>query len=137
MRGDRPCAIRAPRTVPDVAVLDPAALENLLSMLGGEFVYLEELIDSFLEDAPQLLAELDQFVEGGDSAGVRRVAHSLKSNGADFGATTFSNLCKELEMVGKSGDAGWSGRPGGPDCGRIWQSGSGADGCAARGQDSG
>lgn len=74
-----------------------------MSMLGGEFSYLEELIDSFLEDAPQLLAELDQFVASGDAAGVRRVAHSLKSNGADFGAAVFSNLCKELEMMGKSG----------------------------------
>jgi HPt (histidine-containing phosphotransfer) domain-containing protein len=75
----------------------------LLFVLGGEFVYLVELIDSFLEDAPQLLAELNAFVEGEDAAGVRRVAHSLKSNGADFGATTFSTLCKELEMMGKEG----------------------------------
>jgi signal transduction histidine kinase/DNA-binding response OmpR family regulator/HPt (histidine-containing phosphotransfer) domain-containing protein/PAS domain-containing protein len=85
------------------AVLDPTALENLLSVVGGEFSYLAELIDSFLEDAPQLLAELNQFIEDGDVAGVRRVAHSLKSNGADFGATNFSKLCKELEMMGKSG----------------------------------
>jgi len=35
---------------------------------------------------------------------VRRVGHSLKSNGTDFGATTFSGLCKELEMMGKSGE---------------------------------
>jgi CheY-like chemotaxis protein len=89
--------------VPDAAVLDPKALENLLSMLGGEYVYLEELIDSFLEDAPKLLAELNQYVEGGDAAGVHRMAHSLKSNGADFGATAFSDLCKELEMMAKSG----------------------------------
>jgi signal transduction histidine kinase/DNA-binding response OmpR family regulator/HPt (histidine-containing phosphotransfer) domain-containing protein/PAS domain-containing protein len=84
-------------------ILDHEALENLLNMLGGEFVYLEEIIDSFLEDAPKLLTELDQFVEAGDSAGVRRIAHSLKSNGADFGAMTFSNLCKDLESVGQSG----------------------------------
>jgi signal transduction histidine kinase/CheY-like chemotaxis protein/HPt (histidine-containing phosphotransfer) domain-containing protein len=88
---------------PDSAVLDPKALDNLLSMLGGKFDYLVELIDSFLEDAPQLLAELNQYIEGGDAAGVRRMAHSLKSNGADFGATAFSNLCKELEMMAKSG----------------------------------
>jgi HPt (histidine-containing phosphotransfer) domain-containing protein len=87
----------------EAAVLDSKALENLLSMLGGEFDYLVELIDSFLEDAPQLLAELNQYIEGGDAAGVHRMAHSLKSNGADFGATTFSNLCKELEMMAKSG----------------------------------
>jgi HPt (histidine-containing phosphotransfer) domain-containing protein len=89
--------------MPDPAVLDAAALENLLAVVGGEFDFLVELIDSFLEEAPQLLAELGQCVEDGDAAGVRRVAHSLKSNGADFGATTFSGLCKDLEMVGKSG----------------------------------
>jgi len=98
-----PVSSSAANTAPDAAVLDPGALHNLLSMLGGEFAYLEELIDSFLEDAPQLLAELDRAVGSGDPAGVRRVAHSLKSNGADFGATAFSELCKELEMVGKSG----------------------------------
>jgi signal transduction histidine kinase/DNA-binding response OmpR family regulator/HPt (histidine-containing phosphotransfer) domain-containing protein/PAS domain-containing protein len=88
---------------PDGTVLDPVALDTLLSVVGGEFLYLAELIDSFLEDAPQLLAELNQLVEAGDAAGVRRVAHSLKSNGADFGASTFSGLCKELELLGKSG----------------------------------
>jgi HPt (histidine-containing phosphotransfer) domain-containing protein len=98
-----PLPSEAPDPVLDAAVLDEAALENLLSMLGGEFVYLVELIDSFLEDAPQLLDELKQFIKEGDSVGVRRVAHSLKSNGADFGANIFSDLCKELEMVGKSG----------------------------------
>jgi CheY-like chemotaxis protein len=91
---------------PDQAVLDPVALENLLAVVGGEFGYLVELIDSFLEEAPQLLGELKQFVEDGDAVGVHRVAHSLKSNGADFGATTFAELCKELEMVGKSGELG-------------------------------
>ena len=88
---------------PGAQVLDSAALENLLAVVGGEFDYLVELIDSFLEEAPRLLAELNQAVEDGDAAGVRRAAHSLKSNGADFGASTFFNLCKELEMMGKSG----------------------------------
>jgi signal transduction histidine kinase/DNA-binding response OmpR family regulator/HPt (histidine-containing phosphotransfer) domain-containing protein/PAS domain-containing protein len=101
-----PAVAEAP--IQDAPVLDTAALENLLAVLGGEFEYLVELIDSFLEDAPQLLAELNQSVEAGDTAGVRRVAHSLKSNGADFGATTFSNLCKELEFQTKSGELGGS-----------------------------
>jgi signal transduction histidine kinase/DNA-binding response OmpR family regulator/HPt (histidine-containing phosphotransfer) domain-containing protein len=101
--GPQPVEERGDAPEPEAAVLDPAALNNLLSMVGGEFSYLAELIDSFLEDAPQLLAELNQFVEDEDAVGVRRVAHSLKSNGADFGAATFSHLCKELEMLGKSG----------------------------------
>jgi CheY-like chemotaxis protein len=86
-----------------VSILDAAALNNLLSALGGDFSFLVELIDTFLEDAPNLLYDLDQFIDNQDSSGVRRVAHSLKSNGADFGASAFSNLCKELEMMAKSG----------------------------------
>jgi HPt (histidine-containing phosphotransfer) domain-containing protein len=78
-------------------------LSDLQSMLGGDFAYLAELIDSFLEDAPKMIADLDSFIKNNDSAGVQRIGHSLKSNGADFGANTFSELCKELEMVGKSG----------------------------------
>ncbi len=88
---------------PEVAVLDPAPLQDLLSVLGGEFTYMEEVIDSFLEDAPQLLAELRRFVDEGNAEGASRMAHSLKSNGADFGATTFAELCKELETRGRVG----------------------------------
>jgi len=88
---------------PDLEILDPAALDNLLSLMGGEFSYLEDLIDTFLEDGPLLLQDLDQFVNNQDAEGVRRIAHSLKSNGADFGAIAFSNLCKELELQAKSG----------------------------------
>ena len=87
----------------DMAVLDPAALNNLLSLLGGEFSYLVELVDSFLEDAPLLLAELNQYVANKDPEGIRRIAHSLKSNGVDLGAIAFSEMCKDLEMIGKSG----------------------------------
>ncbi len=86
------------------ATLDRSALDNLLSVLGGEFIYLEELIDSFLEDAPKLLGELERSVKAGEAEGVHRMAHSLKSNGMDFGAVEFASLCKELEMVGKSGE---------------------------------
>jgi CheY-like chemotaxis protein len=89
---------------PENAVLDRATLQDLLSLVGGEFDKLAMLIDSFLQDAPQLLAELDRSIASGDASGVRRVAHSLKSNGTDLGALTFSSLCKELEMLGKSGE---------------------------------
>jgi signal transduction histidine kinase/DNA-binding response OmpR family regulator/HPt (histidine-containing phosphotransfer) domain-containing protein/PAS domain-containing protein len=92
---------RSPASEP--AVLDLAALQGLLSLLGGEFANLAQLIDSFLEEAPHLLAELNQSIAGGDAAGVRRIAHSLKSNGTDFGAAPFAAMCKELEMMGKDG----------------------------------
>lgn len=83
--------------------LDSAVLDNLRDTTGGAPEFLAELIDTFLEDAPQLLADLQQAVDKEDAAGVRLAAHSLKSNGAEFGAVTFSDLCRQLEMLGKSG----------------------------------
>ena len=93
-----------------------STLEGLLAMLGGEFGNLAQLIDSFLEDAPKLLAELDKYIAGSDAGGVRRVAHGLKSNGADFGAMRFSAFCKELEAYGEIGHAGWRAEPICADC---------------------
>ena len=88
---------------PEEAVLDSKALHDLLDGLGGEFDLLMELVTTFLEDAPKLLAELDGYVAGGDITGVRRIAHSLKANGLDLGATAFAEGCRELEMLAKSG----------------------------------
>jgi CheY-like chemotaxis protein/HPt (histidine-containing phosphotransfer) domain-containing protein len=84
-------------------ILDPKALEKLREMVGGDADFLAELIDTFLEDAPQMLAEMSQAVEDGDAAVLRRAAHSLKSNSADLGGMALSILCRELEGMGKAG----------------------------------
>jgi signal transduction histidine kinase/DNA-binding response OmpR family regulator len=85
------------------AYLDPAALDNLRDTAGGDPTFLAELIDTFLEDAPQLLDDLRQALDEKNPASVRLAAHSLKSNGAEFGAATFADLCLQLEILGKSG----------------------------------
>ncbi|MHB1133926.1 MAG: response regulator [Chloroflexota bacterium] len=87
-------------------VLDRAALAELLAALGGDFANLTLLVDSFLEDAPKLLAELGQHVDSADAEGVRRVAHGLKANAAEFGARRLSELSRQLEIIGKSGVLG-------------------------------
>lgn len=83
--------------------LDQAALDNLRDVVGGDDGVLADLIHTFLEDAPGLLAQLHQAVSSGDAANVRLHAHSLKSNGADFGAAAFAELCKQMEMLGRAG----------------------------------
>jgi histidine phosphotransfer protein HptB len=78
--------------------LDPAALEQLRDLGGDDFVV--ELAATFLGEAPPLLAAL----RGSDVDEVRRAAHTLKSNGATFGATRLSELCRELEEQARAGD---------------------------------
>ena len=75
----------------------------MLEIIGGERELLVELIDSFLETAPPLLARLRQGVEQGNAAEVRTAAHTLKSSGNDFGATRLAELCQTLEEMGKAG----------------------------------
>jgi CheY-like chemotaxis protein len=82
--------------------LDQTALKDLFNVLGSDFNYLAKLIDSFIEDAPKMLVELAKAVDENNSKEVQRLAHSLKSNANDFGATQLANLCKELEGKGKS-----------------------------------
>ena len=80
------------------AILDPAALDGLREIGGDEF--LADLVATFLADAPPMLAAL----RGANAEEVRRAAHTLKSNGATFGATRFSELCRELEEQARGGD---------------------------------
>ena len=81
--------------------LDGAALESLRELGGDEF--LAEVIDTFLADIETLLATLRRALDEGDAAEVRRVAHTLKSNGATLGATEFAELCRALEKQAKDG----------------------------------
>ncbi len=81
------------------SVIDMTAFEDLKQMAGADFI--GELIHTFLDDAPQLIAQLHGALAAGDAETFRRAAHSLKSNAASFGANRLSTLARELEMLGR------------------------------------
>lgn len=83
-------------------VLDSAVLDRLRDSVGGEFV--TELVELFLDDAPVQLATLRGALERRDAEEARRAAHTLKSNGATFGADGFSETCRLLEESAKGGN---------------------------------
>jgi CheY-like chemotaxis protein len=89
--------------VPSRTELDWAALDKLLALVGGDPALLNELIDSYLQETPPLLAALRRSLDGGNAAGLRQAATPLKSTSRDFGATRLSELAKELEEMGKAG----------------------------------
>jgi len=80
----------------DIA-LDPAAVGTLLEMIGDDPEMIREIVDSFLDDAPERLAEIATGLAVGDAGLVRRAAHTLKANGLTFGATAFAQACRDLE----------------------------------------
>ena len=83
--------------------IDRAIFGELQEAAGAEFV--TELVDTFLEDAPALLAELRAARTAADPDRFRRAAHSLKSNSQTFGATALGKLARALELNGLNTDA--------------------------------
>jgi len=82
-----------------MSVIDKATFEELTQMAGADFI--NELIDAFLDDAPNMIGQMQTAVAAKDFESFRRNAHSLKSNANTFGATELGALAKELEFMGK------------------------------------
>jgi len=80
-------------------VIDKTTFEELKQMSGEDFI--NELIDAFLDDAPNMIAAMESARAARDVESFRRNAHSLKSNATTFGAGDLSRLAKELEMMGR------------------------------------
>jgi HPt (histidine-containing phosphotransfer) domain-containing protein len=80
-------------------VIDPATFEELKQMSGEDFI--NELIDAFLDDAPNMIQNMQAALATKDVESFRRNAHSLKSNANTFGAMELAALAKELEFMGK------------------------------------
>jgi HPt (histidine-containing phosphotransfer) domain-containing protein len=84
-------------------VIDPHAFDELQANAGADFVL--ELVDTFAEEAPRLLAELRSALASGAADRFRRAAHSLKSNSHTFGATRLAAMARALELEGLPPDA--------------------------------
>ena len=82
-----------------MAVIDQATFEELKQMSGADFI--NELIDAFLEDAPNMIQSMRTAAAAGDVETFRRNAHSFKSNAYTFGAAELGKLARELEAMGR------------------------------------
>jgi PAS domain S-box-containing protein len=95
---------REPQRQPRSAgVLHPPALERLMQAIGDDCGLLTALIDTFQRDVPRLVEGARRGLQQGQAEEVRRAAHTLKSNGATFGAMRLSELSRELESLAGSG----------------------------------
>lgn len=81
-------------------VIDPAAYSELQDTMGPDFA--AELVETFLAEAPTMLADLRQAAATGDADGFRRAAHSIKSNAGLFGATALARMARDMELAGLS-----------------------------------
>ena len=83
------------------SMIDIPTFEALKDAIGEDFI--DELLQAYYDETPQLLANLQQALAKKDSEAFRLFAHSLKSTSKSFGALQFGELARELEMIGKEG----------------------------------
>ncbi|MEI6796985.1 MAG: response regulator, partial [Methanomassiliicoccales archaeon] len=93
-----PCAAVTDKESSDPSGLDTASLRRLSASIGtgGEAVILE-LLQDYVKDAENLLAELREAAARGDVERTRRAAHTLKSTSNQMGALRLGGMMREVE----------------------------------------
>lgn len=98
------------QSVPDVnagqgvaaspGVLNAEAIRRLRELdPTGESHLLTRVFQAFETSLNRLLPQLEQARNTADAAGVRLVAHTLKSSSATIGAVQLSRVCAEVEVM--------------------------------------
>jgi HPt (histidine-containing phosphotransfer) domain-containing protein len=83
--------------------IDPAAFARLVEMTGGELDFVDELLDTYLEDGAAQVTALRAAAAAGDNEGLLRPAHSLKSSSLNVGALGLGELSRQLEEAARTG----------------------------------
>ncbi len=86
--------------------LDPASVQRLRELdPGGAHGLLERVLDTFVESLVRHVDELRAARAGADRAGMRHVAHTLKSSAASVGALELSRWLRHVAHTLKSSAA--------------------------------
>ena len=89
---------------PDTSVTGVVNWEAARETVSGDDELLGEVIEAFLEEAPQTLKQLNSAIAFGDGKVVRRAAHTLKGNFRALGCGPASAVAKDVEDAGRDED---------------------------------
>jgi signal transduction histidine kinase/CheY-like chemotaxis protein/HPt (histidine-containing phosphotransfer) domain-containing protein len=89
---------------PRESVLAPDLLDEIRALRaeGGDRL-LARVIGAYFDSAPGLVEAIANALEKGDASALADAAHPLKSSSAALGALRLSELCRELEAIGRAG----------------------------------
>jgi HPt (histidine-containing phosphotransfer) domain-containing protein len=85
--------------------LDPQAVEQLRQLdPSGANRLIARVVDAYRGSAEKLVPQLRDAMARGDHAGVRLVAHTLKSSSQNVGASQLALLCASVEAMVRTGE---------------------------------
>jgi HPt (histidine-containing phosphotransfer) domain-containing protein len=82
----------------EVPVLDRARLEDASA---GDEEFLRELVDIYVEDAEERLAEIKEALISADEEALGRTAHQLKGSSANMGVVCVADHAKKMEDLAR------------------------------------
>jgi len=83
--------------------IDGATFANLVEMTGGDLGFVDELVDTYIEEGRSLLERLRTAAAEGSTDDLLRAAHSLKSSSMNVGALALGEECRVLEADARAG----------------------------------
>lgn len=83
--------------------VDEVALANLLTMVGNDPAFVDELVDEYLADAPRQVAAVRAAFGVDDPAGLVRPAHTLKGTSLNLGGVRVAEIALSIEEHGRDG----------------------------------
>lgn len=84
------------------AGLDAQAFQYLQTITDNDADLLSDIVNSYLEDAPQRLQAIAAALNQKDTTALYKAAHALRSLSASIGALQLSRLCEQLENLGRA-----------------------------------
>lgn len=85
--------------------LDRSSLENIRNLQGvGGDAMVRRVVNIYLSSSVEQLDNLRQAVKESNAEAVRQAAHALKSSSQNVGAKPLSQLCQQLEELGRNGE---------------------------------
>lgn len=100
--------ISNPETLAAYPDLQPPVFDRdeMLKRLGDDLQTISDLIDSFLDESPNLMTDLRQALNSHDSKSVERLSHRLKTFARNFGLNRTVAEGLRLEVMGRQDELG-------------------------------
>ena len=87
-----------------IEIIDNEAIDRLKEIsISVDPNFLNTVIQMFLDQSPAIISEINDHQKSGDITKMWQAAHKLKGSSLNLGAKQLADLCKEIELKGKSG----------------------------------
>jgi HPt (histidine-containing phosphotransfer) domain-containing protein len=85
-------------------LLDEEIISNLRSVSGDDMSFLVEIIDIYIQQAPELIKVMQDSYYSNDVEELARSAHTFKGASLNIGAAYLAGICKDIEQKIKEND---------------------------------